>query len=87
MRNHKNARAIRYKGLGEQNAEELYETTMNPENRHLIQLTTDNIEQTIALYDQLMGKSPAMRRDFIMKNKLSRLSDEDIFDDNEDFDE
>lgn len=87
MRNHKNARAIRYKGLGEQNAEELYETTMNPENRHLIQLTTDNLEQTIALYDQLMGKSPAMRRDFIMKNKLSRLSDEDIFDDNEDFDE
>lgn len=87
MRNHKNARAIRYKGLGEQNAEELYETTMNPENRHLIQLTTDNLEQTIALYDQLMGKSPAMRRDFIMKNKLSRLSDEDVFDDNEDFDE
>ena len=87
MRNHKNARAIRYKGLGEQNAEELYETTMNPENRHLIQLTTDNLEQTIALYDQLMGKSPAMRRDFIMKNKLSRLLDEDIFDDNEDFDE
>ncbi len=87
MRNHKNARAIRYKGLGEQNADELYETTMNAENRHLVQLTTDDIEGTLKLYNDLMGKQPSLRRDFIMKNKLSSIKEDgDIFDDDaEDF--
>lgn len=68
------------------NAEELYDTTMNPANRHLVQLTTDDMEKTLMLYNQLMGKSAALRRDFIMKNKLSRLTEDDIFDD-DDFDE
>ena len=84
MRTHKNARAIRYKGLGEQNPDELYETTMNPQNRHLVQLTTDDVEKTLELYNQLMGKQPALRRDFILKNKLSKLDAEDVFDDFED---
>ena len=69
-------------------SDELYETTMNPEHRTLIQLTTDNIEQTLKLYDTLMGKTPALRRDFIMKNKLSSITDEndDLFED-EDYDD
>ena len=86
IRNHKNAKLTRFKGLGEMNAEELYDTTMNPANRHLVQLTTDDMEKTLMLYNQLMGKSAALRRDFIMKNKLSRLTEDDIFDD-DDFDE
>ena len=69
--------------------DELYETTMNPQNRKLIQLTTDNIEQTLKLYDTLMGKQPSLRRDFILKNKLSKIKDiddDDIFDDEGDED-
>lgn len=85
MRNHKGAAITRFKGLGEMAAEELYDTTMNPQNRQLIQLTTENIESTLELYDQLMGKHPELRRDFIMKNKLSAYEDEDLFED--DFDE
>lgn len=88
MRNHKNATAIHYKGLGEQNPDELYETTMNPENRQLIRLTTEHFENTMKLYDDLMGKSAALRREFIMKNKLSRVAaDDDLFGDVDDFDE
>lgn len=88
IRNHKNAMVNRIKGLGELNADELYETSMAPEKRHLIQLTTDNIEQTLALYDKLMGKTPSLRKDFILKNKLSKSMDEstDIFDDDDDDD-
>lgn len=88
VRNHKNVSIKRYKGLGEQNADELYETTMNPEHRKLIQLTTDDMENTLKLYDELMGKQPSLRRDFIMKNKLSSIkSDIDSFDDYDEFDE
>lgn len=86
MRNHKNATSNRYKGLGEMQSEELYATTMDPANRHLVPLTTDNLEETLALYERLMGKSPALRRDFILRNKLSKLDDEDIFDDFDDED-
>lgn len=84
IRNHKNAQLTRFKGLGEMNAEELYETTMNPQNRHLVQLTTDDIEKTLELYNQLMGKQPALRREFILKNKLSKMDAEDLFDDFDD---
>lgn len=84
MRNHKNAQLTRFKGLGEMNAEELYETTMNPANRHLVQLTTENMEETLNLYNELMGKQPSLRRDFIMKNKLSSIKgDSDLFEDEE----
>lgn len=84
IRNHKNAQLTRFKGLGEMNSEELYETTMNPQNRHLVQLTTDDIEKTLELYNQLMGKQPALRRDFILKNKLAKIDAEDLFDDFDD---
>lgn len=65
-------------------ADELYETTMNPEHRTLIQLTTDDLEKTMELYNKLMGKVPSLRRDFIMKNKLSSIENEDIFEDEDD---
>lgn len=86
MRNHKNAISNRFKGLGEMPANELYSTTMDPSNRHLIQLTTDDMEKTLDLYNQLMGKQPALRKAFIYKNKLSKYSnlDDDTFDEFED---
>ena len=83
LRNHKNVEITRFKGLGEMSAEELYSTTMDPDNRELIQLTTDSMEETLALYDKLMGKNPSLRRDFIAKNKLSKYSineDDDLLD-------
>lgn len=86
MRNHRGAESSRYKGLGEMNAEELYDTTMNPEHRTLIQLTTDNIEATLKLYDELMGKRPELRRNFILNNKLAVLETDDLFEDFEDDD-
>ena len=64
-------------------ADELYSTTMDPANRHLIQLTTDNIETTLELYGRLMGKSPLERRNFILKNKLSRFEEDEVFNDDE----
>ena len=66
---------------------ELYATTMNPETRHLIQLTTEDIEKTLELYEQLLGKHPSLRRDFILKNKLSSIDNDDIYDDFDDYDE
>ena len=55
----------RIKGLGEQNAEELWESTMDPKTRTLVQLTTDNIDEILALYDILMGNSSKERKSFI----------------------
>lgn len=86
VRNHANVKINRFKGLGELNAEELYSTTMDPSNRKLIQLTTDNFEETLELYDRLMGKQPSLRRDFILNNKLSKYNqteDDNLFDDDE----
>lgn len=83
MRNHRTAQTKRFKGLGEMDPDELYDTTMNPEHRTLIQLTTENIEATLQLYDELMGKRPELRRNFILQNKLSTLETDDIFEDAE----
>lgn len=60
----------RYKGIGEMNADELWDTTMNPETRKLIQVKTDNFEETLGLFEVLMGNSSAARRDFITSNNL-----------------
>lgn len=83
MRNHKNAISKRFKGLGEMSQDELYSTTMDPANRHLVQLTTDDMSATLDLYNKLLGKQPSLRKEFILKNKLSRLEDEDTYDDYE----
>ncbi|RLI45277.1 DNA topoisomerase IV subunit B [Candidatus Bathyarchaeota archaeon] len=68
----------RFKGIGEMDAEELWETTMNPETRKLVKLTTTNFEATLELFAKLMGKSSAARREFIEEHNLSEES-EDFF--------
>ena len=55
----------RYKGLGEMDAEQLWETTMNPETRILEQITIDNVESANEVTDKLMGRKSEPRREFI----------------------
>ena len=60
----------RFKGIGEMSSDELWDTTMNPETRNLIRLTTENFEETLKIFAQLMGPSSAARRAFIESNNL-----------------
>ena len=64
----KGAHIQRYKGLGEMNAHQLWETTMNPDTRILRQVSIENAAEADRIFSMLMGDDVAPRREFIEKN-------------------
>jgi DNA gyrase subunit B len=67
----------RYKGLGEMDAEQLWDTTMNPENRVLQQVRVEDVEKTDAIFTKLMGDQVDLRKSFI-QSRAKSLSVEDL---------
>ena len=74
VKDRKSANITRFKGLGEMNADQLWETTMNPKTRKLIKVDIRDLEDTSDAFVRLMGKDPDPRKVFIIENaKFSNL--------------
>ena len=67
----------RYKGLGEMNAEQLWETTMDPEHRIMLNVHVEDAEKADAIFNKLMGEEVLLRKNFIT-SRSSTLSDADL---------
>ena len=67
----------RYKGLGEMSNEQLWQTTMNPENRTLLQVRMEDAVEADSIFSTLMGENPELRREFIEQN-ATLVTDLDI---------
>lgn len=72
----KTAKVSRYKGLGEMNPEQLWETTLNPANRRMIQVTIDDTLEAERKLRILMSEQVEPRRDFLMENII--FTDDDL---------
>ena len=70
----KGLQVTRFKGLGEMNAEELRETTLDPSNRTLLKIRMDDASQADELFRILMGDHVETRREFIQKHALDASS-------------